>query len=71
MNILSRTDEVREKAKNYGRYRYVADQSGVGYEWLVKFATGKIPNPRVDNVSALEDFFKNHEKVQEISGDAA
>jgi hypothetical protein len=60
-NIISRTEEVRVMAKRFGRYRYVAKNSGVSYEWLVKFSNGKIPNPTVSNVSSLEDFFKTHD----------
>jgi hypothetical protein len=60
-NIMSRTEEVRDRAKQFGSYRYVADNSGVSYEWLVKFANRKIPNPTVSNVSNLEDFFKKHD----------
>jgi hypothetical protein len=60
MTILERTEQLRQKAKQFGRYRFVSDQSGVGYEWLTKFASGKIENPRVDNIAALEKFFKEH-----------
>jgi predicted transcriptional regulator len=60
MNILQRTEEIRKKAQAYGQYRDVAEKSGVGYEWLAKFAAGKIKNPGVDKVSSLEDFFRDH-----------
>jgi hypothetical protein len=60
MNILERTEHVRKKAKQFGRYRFVADESGVGYEWLTKFARGTIKNPRVDNIDALDKFFNKH-----------
>jgi transcriptional regulator with XRE-family HTH domain len=59
MNILQRTEEIRKKAQEYGQYRDVAEKSGVGYEWLTKFASGKIKNPGVDKVSSLEDFFRD------------
>jgi hypothetical protein len=59
-NIIERTNEIRDRAKKYGKYRHVSRESGVGYEWLVKFAAGKIGNPRVESVSALEDFFKKN-----------
>ena len=34
----------------------VARQSGVGYEWLRKFAADDIPNPGVTHVQRLHDF---------------
>lgn len=58
MSILETTESVREEAKKYGNYRHVATVSGVGYQWLSKFAVGSIPNPTVNNVAKLEAFFK-------------
>lgn len=61
MNILDRTQEIRDMTKKFGRYRLVAEKSTVSYEWLCKFAVGKIINPTVDNVFKLEQFFLNNE----------
>lgn len=66
MNILNRTQEIRDKTRSYGRYRFVADKSNVSYEWLCKFAVGKIINPTVENVYKLEQFFLNIE-IEEIN----
>jgi hypothetical protein len=57
MNILDRTQEIRIKTKKFGRYRFVSEKSKVSYEWLCKFAVGKITNPTVENIHKLEQFF--------------
>lgn len=58
MGILEITEKTRKEAKAYGQYKYVSEKSGVGKEWLCKFAVGAIPNPTVGNVAKLEAFFK-------------
>jgi hypothetical protein len=57
MNILSKTNHLRDRVRSHGNYRVLADQSGVKFDWLTKFARGKIPNPGVVSVSKLETFF--------------
>lgn len=61
MDIIKITENVRDKAKAFGRYRFVAGKSGVSYEWLVKFAVGKIPNPTIENINKLIVFFNDHD----------
>lgn len=63
MTILESTEEIRAKAKEFGRYRYVAEKSGVSYEWLSKFAAGSIVNPTVENVHKLELFFNQKRRA--------
>lgn len=65
MKILSHTAEIRDMTKKYGQYRYVADKSGVSYEWLCKFSVGKIKNPTIENVHKLELFFMSIENVND------
>ncbi|RLA20982.1 MAG: hypothetical protein DRQ62_09920 [Gammaproteobacteria bacterium] len=60
MEILNLVESIREKAKAYGNYQLVADNSGVGYQWLSKFATGAIQNPTINNVAKLEVFFQEN-----------
>lgn len=67
MSILDTTEEIRIKANKYGQYRYVSKESGVGREWLCKFAVGAIPNPTVGNVAKLEAFFKKTSTTNECS----
>lgn len=57
MTIIETTEKIRRLAHAHGRYRELAKSAGVGYEWLSKFSTGKIRNPCVTNVAALEEFF--------------
>lgn len=65
MNIMQRVNKIKEQAAERGDYRIVAEQSGVTFHWLQKFAIGKIPNPGVKNIAKLEDFFlANHEPNQ-------
>lgn len=61
MDILKITEEIRKRTKQFGRYRFVSKMSGVSYEWLVKFAVGKRPNPTIENVNKLELFFLKHD----------
>jgi len=62
MDIIDRTNEIKIYLKNSGDYRYVAQHTGVGYHWLVKFANGAIANPGVQNISKLDSFFKLKEE---------
>lgn len=58
MNILDRVESVRKQARCAGSYRVIAEKSGVGYEWLAKFARGAIVNPSVDKIHKLEQYFE-------------
>ncbi len=77
MEILEFTKITRDKIKLFGRYRYVSEKSGVSYEWLCKFAAGKITNPTIENISKLEVFLKSHDdsslikNIDELSIDGA
>jgi len=66
MSILEITENTRKAARDYGQYRLVAQQSGVGFQWLTKFSTGAIANPTVENVARLEAFFKRR-AVNDVS----
>jgi transcriptional regulator with XRE-family HTH domain len=48
---------VEELAKNKGRWRALADATGVPYYTLTKIASGAIPNPGVDHIQRLADHF--------------
>ena len=58
MNILDKVKYIRIAVQKRGRYRIIAKESGVGYEWLTKFASGSIKNPTVINIAKLELYFK-------------
>lgn len=68
MNILSITEKIRSQTREFGKYRYVAEVSGVSYEWLVKFAVGKISNPTVENINKLEKFFHDQDFENKNAG---
>ncbi|WP_426994479.1 hypothetical protein [Methylomonas sp. CM2] len=57
MNIIQRVSQIQQKVAERGDYRIVAQESGVTFHWLQKFAIGKIPNPGVRNVAKLERYF--------------
>ena len=61
MNILIKTEKIREKVKQEGGYRKLSACSGVPYEWLCKFAYNRIENPGVKYVSLLEKYFDQSE----------
>ena len=60
MKIIEHTQEIRKMTKEFGRYRFVAEKSDVGYEWLCKFSVGKVKNPTIDKIHKLEEFFLNN-----------
>ena len=63
MNVreLTRDLEIRAKSQR-GNYRRISDSYGIDYSWLVKFANGKMPNPTVDNLHALQVALDREEK---------
>jgi hypothetical protein len=63
MGILERVNIIRSQVKQLGNYQLVAENSGVSYHWLNKFAVGKIVNPTIDNVAKLELFFKKNKHL--------
>jgi len=58
MDILDKVKQIRLTVMNRGKYRVIAEESGVGYQWLTKFASGVIQNPTVINIAKLETYFK-------------
>jgi len=57
MDILKITEHVRSQVVAYGKYSVIADESGVTYSWLTKFADGRITNPTIANIHKLQNFF--------------
>ena len=47
--LLAKADESR---------KVIANNSGVGYDWLTKFAQGRIPDPGVTRLQKLHDYLK-------------
>lgn len=59
MSLLTRTQVLLQRRMNGEEsLRQIAAMSGgaVDYEWLVKFASGKVKDPGVNRVQALHDF---------------
>lgn len=44
-----------------GQWVEVAKEAGVGYEWLLKFAKGKINHPGFDKIAKLYTYLKDKE----------
>lgn len=40
-----------------GKWPVIAEQSGVGYWWILKFIANKIPNPGFDKIERLHRYF--------------
>jgi len=57
MKIKDKVQAIRELTKKHGQYEKLAKRSGVGYQWLTKFATGSIDNPTLSNIDKLEQYF--------------
>lgn len=50
--------DLSEQAKQYlmewrGDRRRLAEEAGVGYDWINAFLTGRIANPGIRNIEAL------------------
>lgn len=67
MDILNLSKKLQMTAKRYGRYRFVAEKSGVSYEWLAKFANGRIPNPGIESIDKLQKFFASISEDQDAA----
>jgi len=52
--IKRRTDAIAELQRRKGDWEAIADDSGVSYSWLCKFAQDKIKNPGVRTLHGLE-----------------
>lgn len=57
MKILELTEQLRSRVNAHGNMVVLAENSGVTYSWLTKFADGRITNPTVANLNKLENFF--------------
>ncbi|KVN35587.1 hypothetical protein WJ63_36770 [Burkholderia pyrrocinia] len=42
---------------NKGKWRRIAQETGVPYDTLTKIALSRVTDPRVSNVQALHDYF--------------
>lgn len=54
---------VVRRAKETKRYREVAEETGVQYDWLCKLAQNAIAEPGVDKVEKLFHYYKAREGV--------
>lgn len=63
MNILHHVNLLQIKAKTTGNYRATSEEAGLSYQWLAKFAQGKLPNPTVSNIAKLEVFFESKKSL--------
>lgn len=52
---------LRRLAESRGRYKEIAERSGVPYSTLSKIAQRVTPNPGVLHVQALADYFRSAE----------
>lgn len=58
MDIKGHVKNLRAQLNQHGDFGRVADQSGVTYAWVIKFARGTIDNPTVENIAKLEAYFQ-------------
>lgn len=55
-------DYVLQQLSIYnGQRRQICEDTGIQYTWLSKLAVGQIPNPGVNQIQKLYDYFKNKE----------
>ena len=50
---------LRNLEENKGRHREISDSSGVPYSTVAKIVQRRTPNPGVQAVQALADYFTN------------
>lgn len=48
---------LRMLRDNRGKWPVIAEESGVGYWWILKFTANKIPNPGFDKIERLNRYF--------------
>lgn len=54
MDTRTFTENTRARLiRKRGKYRQVAELSGVSYSWIQKFAGGKENNPSVETIDAV------------------
>lgn len=49
---------LRQLDANKGRFKEISNSTGFPYSTLVKIAQRKIPNPGVNSVQTLADYFR-------------
>lgn len=49
--------------REHGRYREVADATGLGYDWLAKLAQGAIADPGVNKIERLHRYLSESVKA--------
>lgn len=57
MKISERVKQIRKLVKEQASLRLLAEASGVSYAWVIKFSSGRISNPTVENIAKLESYF--------------
>jgi len=50
-----------ELLKARGKYRNIADQTGLDYDWICSISQGRIKDPGVKKMQALYDYLTNDE----------
>jgi len=61
---------VRCLQETKGKWRSIADATGIPYDTLTKIALGRVADPRVSNVEALFNYFSANTK-QPAAADCA
>lgn len=56
-------DQIRlELTKRKDQWREISRASTVSYDWIRTFVRGDIPNPGINTLRKLRDYFKNGKK---------
>lgn len=57
-NLLDYVQEELQARK--GAWPAVARETDLDYSWLTKLAQGRIPDPSVNKIQRLADYFREH-----------
>jgi hypothetical protein len=64
MGKMTLLDSTLDMLREHKRYRQIAEDTGLGYEWLTKLAQGRIPDPGVKRIETLHAYLANVNKKQ-------
>jgi len=68
MNISIDTSIRLRLIERRGQLRELADQSGVSYSWLSKFANGHIKNPGLRTLERIHDALARRLAIEALTG---
>lgn len=57
---------VKQLQARKGEWPKIASDTELDYSWLTKLAQGRIPDPGVNKIEKLADYFKDRRRPKEV-----